>query len=582
MAVDPSSLVPVSDLTPSGQPPARPSDQDITGYQRWLYDNPTDARAPKLRAKLRSWGVDAPDPPAPGVVGTLGDVSMATGQGFFVDAPRKAWGVLEHLPGSFGETARQQGSEFWQALPQPMRDYLQRMQEAGERKPWARTAGNVGAAALIPGAGESVAGNMAIGAGVGALQPLDPNDPNYNRDLAYQALTGGMTAGIFGPIAGRAATQAQTNMMRAEGQRVGQQLNQYIGQTPERVTQGMYQRIKNQMEQGVPGSSIGAPPTTGINAAADLQNFVGGRLTDLYRRSTFTPNKGWFDEVNRIKKDVGGFDNPDMEKAWNRVFSGDVFNTAVNMATDVPVTGERLNTFMSDLSARANQFGKAAQSDAVHANQYYDMANGLREIREAVVDQMAKANPAIATQLRSLNSAYHLSDVMVDATRNKVGGVASPADIQRAWTAKVGAKAYGADTKYRRLKGQIDQARETFEGRPGDPSGRPQVRITIPEQEKAALEARFGKLPARLGRGAVHFGAFEAARRMGVPWWQAAPVTIPLIEGATHLGGLGTSQTAKLAGRYPGAPAAAAAGLAGPTVGEVGGALGDLLNGSDE
>ena len=155
--------------------------------------DPTTAR-PETGFDPSTARTDPPRRTSPGFApGSAGDYLEAVQQGVVFDPLEKVGGAAEHLPGPLGAGARAIGN----ALPPWLQRVLAQNRAAGERHPWVRLAGNVLPWLAVPG-GEGVIADTLLGAAGGALQPLDPKDPNYWRDVAYQAGLGGVAGGTTG------------------------------------------------------------------------------------------------------------------------------------------------------------------------------------------------------------------------------------------------------------------------------------------------------------------------------------------------------------------------------------------------
>lgn len=388
-------------------------------------------------------------------------------------------------------------SAIGSVIPEGVKRYAAESAAGAADHPVYRWAGNVAPWLLVPGAGESVLGDVALGVGSSVLQPTDPDAPDFWRQKGIQAVLGGATGGSLGAVARRAAA-------RAAAQKAADAAAQFAAQTPERATMSMYQRIAN--EAGDP--SI-VPSAITPQTSVAVRNKVGAKLTSIYQQMKFNPDSRWISATLGVRDQIGGaLVNPEMRARWDRVFSSEAFKPALLADPKnpiAPVSGEKLNQLVSDLSAQANQFGLEAQRGGAYADQWRQMANGLRQIRQNIVAQIDAANPALGAQRRAADRAYQLSDLMMRATSATKGGVAEPKDIIGAFQQKVGKVMY-AKPQFGAVKSMLERERQAYAAKPQPPSAVNQLFHALRHHAAREAAAAVG-LPRAVG-SAVHAAGF--------------------------------------------------------------------------
>lgn len=462
----------------------------VSSLQQWLKENPRDGRAPQLRDKLRAAGIEIPEPP---VADPL--YGKAVLQGAILDPVEKAGQIAEHLPDWLGGGLARRAGTAIMSTPY-VGDYLRQERQAGEQSPVARSIGNVLPWFLVPG-GETMAGDVATGAAAGALQPQDPKDPNYWRNLLYQGGTGGVLGGTVGQVGRNIAgtTQAQRTYQAAQAA-----ANRFHAQTPERASLQMYQRVFREI-----GRPQDAPTEITPETATQVRSHIGGYLNSIYANMRFNPgDPGWQTLTRSTYQTIRrGLTNQAMRDRWDREFRsadlGPVLNAARNA---MPISGESLNQIISGLGSRASEFGATSTTDTPDGDQWRIMAEGMRRLRAAITQQIDNANPVEGARRRAASRAYHLADTMHEATRAS-SPAATPQKIIDTWEKKVGKVQY-ARPRFGSAKDMLQREHATQEAGP------------------VQLEAPATPPPSRAGRSVLHAAvdaaAIEAAHKLGLPF----------------------------------------------------------------
>lgn len=395
------------------------SKPDTAGIQTWLRNNPNDPRAGAVRDKLKSMGVETEaQGEQPGVMGYVGDRLGAFIQGTLLDPAEKVGQMAEHLPGALGRGARYVGAN----LPSALTSYLDEHRQMGERHPGYRLGGNLTGAFMLPGGGRTLAGDVAIGTGGGVLQPLDPNDPSYWRDVGLQGALGGSLSGAFG-----AATRGAGATARA--------------------AKNVYQHIYDTLEGR---ASTRAPQTITPNTATQVRNEVGGELGRIYQQMMFNPNTaGWLPSLIQMRDRVmNTLVDPAMRARWASVFTNQVFRPMFQpsaTSTRAPwISGTLLHQMMSHLSGETNAFFREARKGGANAMMWNQMARGLQQAQRGVEAQLDAAFPALGAARRRANEAYQWADVMWRESHAGNRWVPPPTQLDRAAERKFGSTAYTA------------------------------------------------------------------------------------------------------------------------------------------
>lgn len=386
-----------------------------------------------------------------------------------------------------------------QVLPDWLQQTLERSRRTAETYPIERTVGNIAPWLLIPG-GEGVVGDMLLGTAGGLLQPTDPKNPNYWRDVGY----GGAFGGLAGSSLGMAARGIAGSRAAAKASELAQTLWDALREgTPGRATRTVYQHIANLVNDPSIFSGEITPRT-----AAEVQGKVGDKLTAIYKQMSFDPNTpGWLSNAQATRDRISNLiTDPKIRDRWNQVFTDDAIRPAFGGeagarpgtvgtygapppppvtsiggttmrpptvgtrpgmpmgARSGPLAGDKLNQLMSKLSAEQNDFGLMAQQGGPDAKTYRLMAQGLKDIRKSIGTIIDAPNPALGAARRAANEAYSLTDFMVKGTSATKGGVESPAGLIGTLQKKVGKKAYGASDKFRDIKDMLEEERQTHEG----------------------------------------------------------------------------------------------------------------------
>lgn len=496
---------------PDKQPDTR-SQPDTTGIQKWLAEHPDDHRADAVRQKLTSMGVKI-EGEQPGVMGYVGDRLGAFVQGTLLDPLEKVGQMAEHAPGWLGRTSRSIGA----MTPQSVQDYLDEHRKMGERHPGYRLGGNLAGAFALPVSkakdAAGVVADVATGAAGGVMQPLDPNDPNYWRDVGLQAGLGGTLGGGLGAVARSIAAKA-TDASRAA-------LN-------------VFQRVYNEM-----GLGQYAPKEINPQTAVQVRNTVGKRLGEIYQHMSFNPlDPAWRAQANQVYHDVlNAIADPALRQRWQSVFANEAARPAF-MADPAQVgarvTGDKLHQVVSSLSGEASAFGQQAARGGADAKVWNLMSNGLRQLTQTIEGQIDRAvHPAIGAARRGAARAYQLAEGMMRAS-----------NAGNRWIPDAGRIASTLEQKF----GKSQYAGPRFGG---------VKRMLESERDKAAAARAKPGVAARLGGHAVRIPGMIAGYEVGK--MIGHPLAGALAGGeAAHAAARALPGAAARAGRYPGVTGAVA------------------------
>lgn len=372
-----------------------------------------------------------PAKPTDDVLGTAGDIAESFGQGAVLDPLEKVGQMAQHLPGALGRGA--------QAIGASLPDWLQRAtahaQAAGARHPWARTAGNIAPWLAVPGAG--LAADVALGTAGGLLQPMDPSNPNYWRDVMGQGVLGGAAGGALGGL-GRWITSA--------------------AQQPTRAVLNLLQRAYR--ETGLGGAPTAITPQTAVAARRE----IGQRLGQIYTQMSFNPmDRAWMVAARDIRNRISGMiADPAQRARWEQSFMDDAVRPAFQSeagVTGAPLTGEKLHQLVSALSGEANAFRQEAQRGGAQAKTWTQMAQGMRQILNSVERQIDMANPALGAARRGAERGYQFADVVYRAGNASNRWTPSADQLASAWERKVGKPEY-AGPRFGRSKAMLERERD--------------------------------------------------------------------------------------------------------------------------
>lgn len=457
----------------------------------------------------------ADPPPAPGT--DPGDPQLGQWPGRIGSFVQGA--VLQPIEsaGTMVENIPRQGLPNWlqramapPQLPKTVSDYLDQHRRYAEQHPGWNLGGQ--AAALLAaggpragaGAVERGAINVGVGAGTGALEPVDKNDPDYWGKVGTQAGVSGVLAGGLGEVA-RMATERAGQASRAA-------LN---------VFRNAYDRM---------GLGQYAPTELTMQTARQVRRFVGDRLGQIYQHMAFNPNMpGWLPGFIRHTQDVArNISDPALRERWATIMRDKAFRPLFQSdpaSTRVPiVTGDILHQIMSKLSGEANQLGYEASRGGPNSMMIRQMQRGLSAIHDNIAQHIDRYAPAVAADRQAANQAYQLSDWMWRSSRASNRWIPGAAELAARGEKKFGQDAY-TDPNFR---------------------FRPLVEMLEGERDLAERQAKRSRVGREVARIPFMLGGYQAGRLFGEP-----------LAGAMIGGAIGREASpavmgaAGLLGRYP-------------------------------
>jgi hypothetical protein len=341
---------------------------------------------------------------------------------------------------------------------------------------------------------------------------------------------------LFGAGVGKAAEAVAA---RKAAQGFAKATQGAIDRTPETTALSVYRRAYN--EAGLPHL---APAEITPETAATAKTQIGQMISSIYKKMTFDPNApGWSQNVNAIRKEIEEkyLSDPAIAAKWHSAVDSETLNPAFWAGRGNPITGEKLNQIISDMTKTQNEWGLLAQKGGDSAGQFGEMAKGLQKIRDTMIAQMSARDPKLASQLKGANRGYFLADTMQRATSAKTGGVPNKVeDIIGSLEKKLGKQVYGETTRMGILRRNLDEARKAQK-----------ERVPIPaDKEKGTLRKVIENATAV--PGAVL--GYEAGKLVGHPI-MGSSVGASIARGAVPL-------IEKGAGRLPPGAAGAAGGQA--------------------
>lgn len=334
-----------------------------------------------------------------------------------------------------------------------------------------------------------------------ALQPVNPNDPDYWRTKAVQTGAGTVAGealhglGSLGARALRsirntqffkslsdmvedinrqirdenATRQTRYQTRRDRTQNINQRIqtrNEAIGERYQQAQDAQRQQAYQQRliaqqtrerQAAVPqnttrqwwretlasiGEQARTPDTVGPESSAQVQRIIGTRLNELHNQMSLSTDTN-FGTVLRDR--VAGTLNAANRRDWNQMFSEAVSQPL--MKNHGRLNGQQLHDLTSDLGNRIEELSRRIRSEDMPESRRTDltrMRNALRNVADAVEDQ-ATGTPEVKAQLQQARRAYNLWSIGNGATAAERGGEMTPGRIAREWAGRQGDAAYGAE-----------------------------------------------------------------------------------------------------------------------------------------
>lgn len=318
-----------------------------------------------------------------------------------------------------------------------------------------RSIGNMVAGApvayMMPGAtAESLIArtlsNAAGGATTAAMQPVDPNNPNYWQAKAEQAGSGAAGGAAMAPIVGGAARVISPNV----NPDVKTLLNEGVTPTPGQIAGGWFKDLEDKFTS-IPGLGD-AIKDAKLRAVGDLNNAAIGRSLSHIGQSLDPGTAPGREAIDQMHSKIGNaYDQLLPNLTWQA--DPQFVQNVTNIRTNANLLPDQQKTFDGLLK---NQFSKAPNgimdgqtykdveskigqvtTDYVHSSDPDDRAVGraLQGVQGELKDALVRSNPQFAPQLNSINAAY-ADSLRVQGAAGRQGafqggdaGVFSPAQL---------------------------------------------------------------------------------------------------------------------------------------------------------
>jgi len=340
---------------------------------------------------------------------------------------------------------------------------LNRESEEGYQKAWrqgqegpdvGRFAGNVAAtapiAAVMPGAGAAslpirMASGAASGALTGALQPVDPKNPDYWGEKASQAGMGALGGGASPLATGTAARvirpntrpEVQALMQRDVATTPGQTLGGWANRLEEGaqsipfvgdVIKGARRRSIETFNRAAVNEALApigytVPRNTPqghqvIDAAHDI---VGQQYDNLLPHLRVRADPQFVNNLQNIISNSSHLE-PNMAETYANVLRDKIFH---RFAPNGGMTGNDFKTMESELGRLARGYSKSQDAGQ------RELGGALRQTQAELRDLLERSNPAHREELRNINQAYS-GLLRVEGAAGKLGteqGVFTPAQL---------------------------------------------------------------------------------------------------------------------------------------------------------
>ena len=311
-----------------------------------------------------------------------------------------------------------------------------------------RLAGGVAAtlpAALIPG-GATIVGSAAIGAGMGALQPVTAGE--FWVEKMKQAGLGAAAGGAGGAISQGISrilspqTGAAQRMLMAEG----------VELTPGQVAGGMAKRIEDaatsvpimggkvaQAQQRAVESFNRAAINRGLGeigeklpdgmVGREAIEYAGKKIGDAYdpllARMTLRADQQFIADSTALAQNAQAALAPERAQQLANILQTKLGR---HMSGQGTMTGQKFKLADSELGRLARQFSSSADADQRM------LGETIRDMQSVMRDALARSNPRLAPELRKIDKAF-ATNLRVERAAASVAatdGVFTPAQLQNA------------------------------------------------------------------------------------------------------------------------------------------------------
>jgi hypothetical protein len=334
------------------------------------------------------------------------------------------------------------------------KDYMQNWGGAAPEAGYGRMAGNVMAtapiAAAMPGASAAslparMASGAASGAVTGALQPTDPNNPDFWGTKAEQAGMGAL-GGAGAPLAtGTAARMIRPNtspevqalMQRGVTTTPGQTLGGWANRLEEGaqsipfvgdVIKSARRRSVETFNRAAVNEALApigytVPRNTPmghqvIDAAHDI---VGQQYDNLLPHLRVRADPQFVNNMQNVL-DASTHLEPNMAQTFTNILRDKIFH---RFAPNGGMTGNDFKTMESELGRLARGYSKSQDAGQ------RELGGALRQTQAELRDLLERSNPTHREELRNINQAYS-GLLRVEGAAGKLGadqGVFTPAQL---------------------------------------------------------------------------------------------------------------------------------------------------------
>ena len=311
-----------------------------------------------------------------------------------------------------------------------------------------RLAGGVAAtlpAAMIPGAA-TIGGSAAIGAGMGALQPVTAGE--FWVEKMKQAGLGAAAGGAGGAISQGISrilspqTGAAQRMLMAEG----------VELTPGQVAGGLSKRFEDaatsvpimggkvaQAQQRAVESFNRAAINRGLGeigeklpdgmVGREAIEYAGKKIGDAYdpllARMTLRADQQFIADSTALAQNAQAALAPDRAQQLANILQTKLGR---HMSGQGTMTGQKFKLADSELGRLARQFSSSADADQRM------LGETIRDMQSVMRDALARSNPRLAPELRKIDKAF-ATNLRVERAASSVAatdGVFTPAQLQNA------------------------------------------------------------------------------------------------------------------------------------------------------
>lgn len=333
------------------------------------------------------------------------------------------------------------------------------------------------AAAVVPGA-QGLAGSLATGAVMGAVEPTATGESVIGNTLAGAAGGGigyGVGKGIARIVSPNASTNAQLQLLKDEGVKptIGQTLGgawntaeQKLQSVPimgdaittarngtrDQLNTAAFNRALNSIGQEAQSGAIGR------EGVQSVKNSLGNAYDNLLPKLKFQSDPQFSSEMSTLTNMIGnGNIKPEFAKQFNNIVQNEVLS---RMTPQGAMDGKSFKALESSLSQKIKGFSGSLDPDQK------SMGSALQEVLNSARANLSRTNPQYADQLASINKGY-ANYATIRRAASGVGaneGVFTPAQLQSAVRAGDKSAGKGAFATGNGLMQDLSEAGKTILG----------------------------------------------------------------------------------------------------------------------